>query len=176
MTHTDFQSVRLSMELLMETHAPLIHSLLQDESIYTYMPDDPPELNQLKKKYSFWENRVSPDQTEFWLNWIITKKATQEIIGTVQATVHRENHGASVAYTIGVQFQGQGYGTEAVRSMIHHLKENYQVCRVKAWIDTRNSASIRLVEKVGMKQVEYIEKADHFKGSDSDEYVYQLDY
>ncbi|MBP9708765.1 MAG: GNAT family N-acetyltransferase [Oligoflexales bacterium] len=45
---------------------------------------------------------------------------------------------------------------------------------VKAWIDTRNLASINLVKKLGMTQVEFIAKADHFKGTDSDEFVFRI--
>ena len=118
---------------------------------------------------------MSPEETEYWLNWVMFEKETQEIIGTLQAGIHIESQVATIAYLIGTAFQRKGYGTEGVTSMIEHLKSNYEVSHIKAWIDTRNIPSIRLVEKVGMKRVELIEKADHFKGSDSDEYVYALD-
>ena len=41
-------------------------------------------------------------------------------------------------------------------------------------MDARNLASINLVKNLGMTQVEFIAKADHFKVSDSDEFVFGI--
>jgi [ribosomal protein S5]-alanine N-acetyltransferase len=45
----------------------------------------------------------------------------------------------------------------------------------KAWTDTRNLASHRLLEKLGFTKIEEIKNADEFKGSVSDEFVYSLE-
>jgi RimJ/RimL family protein N-acetyltransferase len=139
------------------------------------MPDDPPSLEKLEDRYAFWEQRISPDKTEYWLNWVVFTKEDTIPIGTLQAGVHIESKVASIAYKVGSSFQRRGYATEGVIAMIEHLKSNYDVVQIKAWIDTRNQPSIKLVERIGMTQVEFIAKADHFKGSHSDEYVYLLD-
>ena len=170
-----FQSLRLIMKPVHRDLASQVWPILQDENLYTFIPQDPPSLEALEKRYLFLENTLSPDKTEYWLNWVLFNQDKQEVIGTLQAGVHIENKQATIAYMIGIHAQNKGYATEAVQALIHYLKDQYQITQVKAWIDTRNAASIRLVEKVGMQQVEFIEKADHFKGSDSDEYVYQLD-
>jgi ribosomal-protein-alanine N-acetyltransferase len=46
------------------------------------------------------------------------------------------------------------------------------VREVKAWVDTRNLASIRLVERVGLTRFDKLIEADHFKGSSSDEWFF----
>ena len=97
------------------------------------------------------------------------------MIGRVQTGIHKAKNEASIAYMIGFDFQGLGYGTEGVEGLITHCHQHYGVLMFKAWIDTRNAASIRLVQKIGMRQVELIEKADHFDGQDSDEFVFELD-
>ena len=175
MKHQDFQSNRLNMQLVEARLAPMIWSLLSDPSLYTFVPQDPPTLENLEKRYLFWENRLSPDKTEYWLNWVIFEKDSNSPIGTLQAGVHIESQVATIAYKVGTSYQRKGYGTESVIAMIEHLRTDYGVTQIKAWIDTRNVPSISLVEKIGMKQIQYIEKADHFKGSDSHEYVYQMD-
>ena len=48
------------------------------------------------------------------------------------------------------------------------------VSLAKAYIDTRNLASQRLVTRLGFVQVDEILVADEFKGEVSDEYVYEL--
>ena len=174
MQHTSFSSKRLNVVLITRDHASQTYPFLNNPSLYTYLPKDPPTLDALEKQYTFWENRESPDGSEYWLNWVVFYQDL--CIGTVQAGVHREKKEASIAYMISSDFQGQGLGTEATGALIDHLRTHYAVKRVKAWIDTRNASSIRLVEKLGLEQIEFLEKADHFKGEDSDEFVYQKDY
>jgi ribosomal-protein-alanine N-acetyltransferase len=48
------------------------------------------------------------------------------------------------------------------------------VSRVAAEIDTRNTASIHLVEALGFARVATTPGADFFKGAASDEYRYEL--
>ena len=169
--HTDFKSERLQMKLINQGHAALTYDFLQDPQLYRYLPQDPPERERLEERYRLWESRSSPDESEYWLNWVIFLEDT--CIGTVQAGVDRATGEASIAYLIATPSQGRGFGSEAANALLEHLTHHYQVTKVKAWIDTRNVASIRLVEKLGMQRVELIEKADHFKGADSDEFVYQ---
>ena len=174
MLHQNFSSSRLEMKLVQQTLAHLVWSVLNDISLYTYIPEEPLSIEKLENRYAFWEQRISPDKTEYWLNWVVFIKEDQSAIGELQAGVHMESKVASIAYKVGRSFQGKGYATEGVTAMIEHLKSNYGVVQIKAWIDTRNQPSIKLVERIGMTQVDFIAKADHFKGFDSDEYVYQM--
>ena len=174
MEHKDFYSSRLKMLLIKKGYAAQAHLVLQDEALYRYIPKSAPSLADLERTFGFWENRDSPDKSEYWLNWIVCTQDTGACIGRVQIGIHKEKKVGDIAYMIGSASQGKGYGTEAVRALLNHCQEVYGVSCFKAWIDTRNAASIRLVEKVGMHEIEFIEKADHFDGEDSDEYVYQL--
>lgn len=79
-----------------------------------------------------------------------------------------------VAYLLLRHAWGQGYAREALGVVVEHLFDRYALASVDALIDTRNLRSIRLVEALGFQRVELIEKADRFKGADSDEYRYRL--
>ena len=175
MLHSSFYSDRLHMLLINEDHAAMVHPLFQDPSLYTYIPSDPPALIKLQEQYKYWEGRESPDGREYWLNYVMFLGSTGSFVGTLQAGITRETKEASVAYMVVTQHQNKGLATEAVQMLISHLRTQYGVRCVKAWVDTRNTASIRLLEKAGMRRIQFIEKADHFKGQDSDEYVYQVD-
>ena len=175
MPFREFKSTRLQMKRVQTQLTPLIWPILNDPKLYTYLPEDPPSLAILEKRFSFWEPGISPDQSEYWLNWVLQDLESQFMVGTIQAGVHRESKVATIAYILGSDFQRKGYAFEAISALIEFLQKDYQVSQIKAWIDTRNTPSIRLVEKLHFKRVELIKKADHFKGADSDEYVYQLD-
>jgi ribosomal-protein-alanine N-acetyltransferase len=57
-----------------------------------------------------------------------------------------------------------------VGAVVEHLFSE----TVHAEIDTRNAASIRLVEGLGFERVEIVRDADWFKGAASDEFRYAL--
>jgi len=163
----------LILEPTVEKHASLLFPLLQDESLYRYIPHDPPSLESLQKRYKAWSARKSPDGQEIWLNWMARHGATGDYIGHFQSGFDEKN-GFTVAYTLGKPYQKQGYATEGLRGVINFLHAKMNARNIKAWIDTRNEPSIRLVKRLGFEQVQFIKNADEFKGSVSDEFVFEL--
>jgi RimJ/RimL family protein N-acetyltransferase len=69
-------------------------------------------------------------------------------------------------------YQRNGIATEGLETIFKYLRESLSVREIKAWSDTRNEASHRLVRKLGMVQVDFIKDADSFKGGASDEFVF----
>jgi ribosomal-protein-alanine N-acetyltransferase len=165
---------RLALEPLRSEHAALLYAALLDPRLYTYIPDDPPtSLEALQDRYRRWERRASPDGREVWLNWAARLREISEWIGTFQATITKERQ-ALLAYMIFSPYQRQGLAREGCQRVIEHLVDAYGVQVVAAEIDTRNTASIALVESLGFQLVATISGADTFKGAISDEYHYEL--
>ncbi len=166
---------RLLLEPLMPAHAPRLHEQLQDERLYQFIPQDPPaSLQALEARYGALSSRRSPDGREAWLNWAVCERRSGEYAGTLEATVH-ENLTATIAYTVFVPYQRRGLAAEACGRLLEHLFEDYRVGVVAAEIDTRNAASIALVEVLGFDRVGFHKDADHFKGTTSDEYRYEIE-
>ena len=166
---------RLTLEPVLISHAKEMAILLKDPELYDFVPQDPPEVSNLRKTYEVWSKRISPSRDELWFNWVARLNATNKAVGHFQAGV-KSNSESNVAYTVGLRYQRQGFATEALKSILAFLNSTMGVKTVKAWIDTRNKASIDLVKKIGMVQVDFIKNADHFKNADSDEYVYQISF
>ncbi|MFN8457214.1 MAG: GNAT family N-acetyltransferase [Anaerolineae bacterium] len=164
---------RLQLEPLRRRHAPFLFAALSDPSIYTYIPVDPPvSMAQLEARFEQLEARHSPDGRELWLNWAIYDNPTQQYAGLVQATIRPEGE-AMLAYELTQGLRGQGIATEACTAVIAELVGYYEVTSLLAYVDTRNTPSIRLLERLGFSRVETILRADYFKGVWSDEFVYQ---
>jgi [ribosomal protein S5]-alanine N-acetyltransferase len=171
-TEAPLLTPRLALAPLRAEHAALLFESLQDPRLYTYIPDDPPDsLQALEARYQRWERRASPDGHEVWLNWAAQSRATGEWVGTFQATI-MEDREALLAYMIFTPFQRQGFAREGCLRVIEHLVEGYGV-EVAAEIDTRNAASIALVESLGFRLVATTYEADTFKGAVSDEHRYE---
>ncbi len=166
---------RLTLEPILVSHAKEMFALLRDPDLYKFIPQDPPELTKLEKTYDFWSKRCSPTGDELWLNWAARMRKTGEVIGHFQAGV-KEGTESNLGYTVGLRFQRQGFAMEALQAIFLFLNREMKLESIKAWIDARNFASIALVEKLGMVQIGFIKNAAHFKGADSDEYIYQFTF
>ena len=163
---------RLLLEPLVEAHAEALFAGFSDPRLYTFIPTDPPaSIDALRERYRRLAKRSSPDGRERWLNWAARLAGEPVYVGLIEATV-REDATASLAYFVFSEHARRGYGAEGAGIVVDHLHRALGVPAVQANIDSRNLASIRLVERLGFVRKSLILKADHFKGSASDEVVF----
>jgi ribosomal-protein-alanine N-acetyltransferase len=143
---------RLVLEPLTRRHAREMFEALSDRAIFRYIDEAPPaSVEALAARYTRLESRRSGDGREHWLNWVVREPASGAAIGFVQASV-MENGTAFVAYVIAPPSQGKGYGREATAAMIDELAARYGAKDLRASVDARNAASIRLVAALGFQE------------------------
>lgn len=165
---------RLQLEPILPHHASFLYSSLQARELYTFIPHNPPaSLEQLEIKYSNWSKRKSPTGNELWLNYAAYCFEKASYVGTVQATITLLEK-TYIAYETFPPFWRQRFAKEACEALIALLFNGYMIKVVSALIDTRNHASCRLIESLGFRRTRLIKNADLFKGSSSDEYLYEL--
>jgi len=168
------ETVNLRLEPLRKEHAVLLFALLSDAQLYALMPEQPPRsLHALEKRYTMLETRKNSDGTEHWLNWVIFDRGAQSPLGTFQATV-RDDAPSDIAYIIFSAHWRKGIAREAGAGAIDHVFNRYPTPMLAANMDTRNVASMKLVESLGFTRTAFIPNADTFKGMTSDEYRYEL--
>jgi [ribosomal protein S5]-alanine N-acetyltransferase len=170
--HT-LRTERLTLEPIVVEHAQEMLLVLNETELYKFLPSDPLTLEKLQRLYKIWEKRISKEEDEVWLNWAARENTLGELIGHFQSGVRLDGD-SYIAYIVNSKYQRQGYAYESLIEIIDFLKTYMKLKNIKAWIDTRNKASIALVEKLGMKHVNFIKNADYFKNSSSNEYVYEL--
>jgi RimJ/RimL family protein N-acetyltransferase len=142
--------------------------------LYRFIPQDPPaSLGALEDRYEFLSGRRSTDGREAWLNWAVRGRTSGDYAGTLEATIE-EKPLAFIAYMVFMPYQRRGFAAEACGRLLEHLFQDYCMDVVAAEIDTRNVASIALVESLGFERVAFLEDADNFKGSSSEEYRYEI--
>lgn len=69
-----------------------------------------------------------------------------------------------VGITLSGEFQGDGYGFEAMRSVIDWLFSEFGLHRVFAHVDVRNAPARALLGRLGLRQEAELIEADWFKG------------
>ncbi len=168
-----YDTERLWLEPLVAGHAAELFEIYSDYRMYSFIPQEPPlTVEALAERFRFLEARQSPDGAEGWFNWAVRQKEGRQCLGVVQVTLEADGR-ALMAYEFGVQFWRHGFATEACQRVIEALF-TAGVPEVRAECDTRNLASMKLLERLGFKRGEMKVNADFFKGASSDEYCYVL--
>ena len=72
-------------------------------------------------------------------------------IGDVAVGIHDDGRQATIGYSIAATEQGKGYATEAVTAVVAALFTEAGIHRVSASIDPGNTASRRVLEKLGFR-------------------------
>lgn len=166
-------TARLTLEPLAESHAALLFGDLSDAELFRFVPQNPPaSAEKLAERYKRLMSRSSPDGTEWWLNWALRLGADGAYVGIVEGIVE-ESGQATLGCTIFTAHQRKGYGAEASTILREHMLDAFGASSVVAFVDTRNVAFAKLVEKIGFKREGLLPDADHFKGARSDEYRYR---
>jgi RimJ/RimL family protein N-acetyltransferase len=118
---------------------------------------------------------ITPGEPGRWLQIAIELKWSGELIG--DCVFHRlaDNPAqAEIGYTISRPFQKQGYGAEAVNSLLEYLFLDLGLHRVRANCDPQNLPSIKLLNKLGMRHEGRSIQSLYLKGEWVDEDWYAI--
>ncbi|MGE4049455.1 MAG: GNAT family N-acetyltransferase [Piscinibacter sp.] len=107
-----------------------------------------------------------------WTQIGIADPNTRRLIGDIGVFIDQDGRHAEVGFTLARHAQGRGVAAAAVREAISLIFAGTRVDRVFGITDARNSASIRLLERVGMRRTETTNAI--FRGEQCVEYVYAV--
>lgn len=96
------------------------------------------------------------------------------LIGDLGLNLHDNLRQAELGFTLAPAYQGNGYATEAVRGLLDHLFIERNLHRVSAECDARNTASARLLERVGFRREGLRRSNSWFKGEWTDDLLFGL--
>jgi RimJ/RimL family protein N-acetyltransferase len=105
-----------------------------------------------------------------WLQLGIAEWPGDALIGDIGIFIAQDAASAEIGFTLAAKAQGQGLASEAVRETIALLFECTGVQTIAATTDQRNTASIKLLERIGMQRVATVETV--FRGQACTEYGY----
>jgi ribosomal-protein-alanine N-acetyltransferase len=133
-------------------HAEALFPILRDPQLWRLTEREPPKtLAELRERYQRLESRRSTDGQELWLNWVLERREDDRPVGVVQATVSISRSYADIAYVLGRAFWGRGLASDAVDTLLDFLRMELHVRTARASVDSRNLASVRLLERLGFR-------------------------
>jgi RimJ/RimL family protein N-acetyltransferase len=109
------------------------------------------------------------------LELAVTLRSEQTLIGDLLLALRSVEHETlEVGYIFSPAWTGRGYATEAVRALLDLAFAELGARRVIARVDARNTASLALLDRLGLRREAHLVENEWFKGELSDEIDYGL--
>ena len=170
---TSLETERLRIRRLRETDLVALvayRSLPEVAWMQLWEGYDAEEGRRLIRGCSVTEPFAAGDSFQFG----VTLKDTGELIGDLYLKLDGAGEQAEVGYTFAPQFQGQGLATEAVKGFINHAFTKRGLHRIYGVTDPRNTASVKLLRRLGMRQEAHFKESLWFKGEWADDVVFAI--
>lgn len=139
-------------------------------------------------QYVTWEAHKSIDDAKAFIKsadkfpekkqlypWVIVLKSENKVIGGCSfMNWQPEQSRAETGYMLSKKYWNKGYMTEALREVIKFGFEKMELNRIEALCNPENTASIKVLEKVGMKLEGLLRQYLFFKGKFWDFNIYSI--
>lgn len=110
-----------------------------------------------------------------WLQIAIALRETDALIGDCAFKLHDDDiRQATIGGTLARKYHRQGYAVEAMTGLLNQLFEKLNLHRIVADADPENTASWKLLERLGLRREGHLKQSLWFKGRWADEYLYAV--
>ena len=117
---------------------------------------------------------VEPGTAGPWYQIGITLSSPELIGDRGFRVLESEPCQAEIGIALAREFQQRGYATEALRALLHYLFVSLGMHRVFGSVDPNNLSSLKLLERVGMRQEAHFVKSLWFKGEWVDDVIFAI--
>lgn len=139
---------------------------LSNPEVYRFEPGDSITLEEAKTLAA-----QRAESSEFWA---VALKETDQIIGHLY--FHQIEPQALKTWELGYIFnpayQHQGYAAEAAGALVRYGFAKWEIHRVVAYCNPKNTASWKLMERIGMRREGYLRKNIFFQTDVVDEPIW----
>jgi [ribosomal protein S5]-alanine N-acetyltransferase len=163
---------RLLLREFTPTDEADLHEYASDPVVSRFMDWGPntPEVTLERMHIHLQEQQVWPRDE---VNLAVELCAESKLIGTIRISISDRRNGlADFGFVLNQRYWNLGYATEATQALLDAAFSVLKLHRVVATCDTRNVASARVMEKVGMRREGLFRRDVFQKGEWRDTYLY----
>jgi RimJ/RimL family protein N-acetyltransferase len=130
-----------------------VMSLYQNEHVRRFLGGTLTDV-QFRPRFEKLCNQASED--EYY--WVIRHSYDQAFMGLISIDPHHDGDAFELSYQLLPQWWGSGYAEEVSRQILHYAFTELGLPKIVAETQAANSASRRLLEKLGMKIISTVER------------------
>ncbi|MFP3153050.1 GNAT family N-acetyltransferase [Lachnospiraceae bacterium ZAX-1] len=131
-----------------------IYEYLSDGEVVKYEPRSP--LTEEECRQCIAQFMASDDF------WAVCLKKGRKLIGQICLSQKEQNHW-ELGYIFNRKFQKKGYATEAIKKLLDDAFRKRKVHQISACCNPQNTASWKLLERIGMRKKAYFKENTYFK-------------
>ena len=146
-----------------------IYELFSRRETNEYSEDS--SIESMDEALELYRKYLEPGGTGYFR--VIIENVSGEPIGTIGLYMYSKKHKrAEIGYDLMKEYWGNGYITEAVKTLLDYGFNELDLVRIEATVDSENGASIRVLEKNGFQHEGIRRKRFHYNGKWHDEELY----
>jgi ribosomal-protein-alanine N-acetyltransferase len=141
------ETERLILRPLVETDVDAIYAMRSDADVMRFIRE-----SQNRRESANWIELVSSRWTSEKIGFCaIIEKSSEKFIGWCGLWQLKETGETEVGYAVAKEFWGKGYATEAALEFLNYAFEQLRSEKIVAVAQPENTASRRVMEKLGMR-------------------------
>lgn len=109
-----------------------------------------PRHRSIADAHAFLRHAIARVEEGSERHWVITRRASERLLGTI--ALRMQGHRVELGYVLAREYWGQGFATEAAGAVVVWALAQPEIYRVGAVCDVDNTASLRVLEKIGMQR------------------------
>lgn len=170
------QTDRLDLRPFQPGDLAVLHTYLSRGDVNRYLYTEP-TINEESTRIALEtrRGRIELRESGDVLQLAIVVRQTGQLVGDVllmwRSAEYRQGE---IGYVLHPDHQGKGYATEASREMLRLGFARLGLHRIYARLDGRNTASARVLERLGMRREAHLRENEYVKGAWTDEVIYAL--
>jgi len=165
---------RLNIRRLELRDSEAVFNYRSDPMISRYQNWEPESVGEIQSFITGLEKIClgTPGQ---WYQLGLCVRSSGELVGDcgIHVQVHDPRQ-VEIGITLAREFQVRGFATEALRAILGHLFLTLGKHRVFGSVDPRNTPSLALMERVGMRREAHFVESLWFKGAWVDDIIYAM--
>jgi len=171
--HLPLQTERLLLRPLVPEDAQALFGIFSDPLVVRW--GSSPAWTEMSQADEFVQRAADAQAAGTSLRLALVRREDDRLIG--QCTLYAvsdQNRRAEMGYTMASDSWGRGYMNEALHALIDYGFETLDMIRIEADIDPRNTASARLIERMGFVREGLLRERWHVGSDVQDSALYGL--
>jgi [ribosomal protein S5]-alanine N-acetyltransferase len=143
-----FRTERVGVRPKRPEDATALHRVFGDSEVMRYLGGP---MQSLALTQAFVAQHIAHQEEHGFSMWALIEGASDELIGDVGYLAHED--GVEIGWHLRRASWGRGYATEAARACVDHGMTVFGFDTISAFVETANTRSIRVIERLGMELV-----------------------